>query len=96
MAAQTIKPDLAIAVDVCVPYDIPGMSGQTSETALGNGPVVIMMDASSIAHQGLRQHIKEVAKSIISVFNGILHQVVVPMPVVFTSQMKAFQLSQLV
>ena len=28
--AQTIKPDLAIAVDVCVPYDIPGMSGQTS------------------------------------------------------------------
>ena len=95
MAAQTIKPDLAIAVDVCVPYDIPGMSGQTSETALGNGPVS-MMDASSIAHQGLRQHIKEVAKSIISVFNGILHQVVVPMPVVFTSQMKAFQLSQLV
>jgi len=62
VAAQTIKPDLAIAVDVCVPYDIPGMSGQTSETALGNGPVVIMMDASSIAHQGLRQHIKEVAK----------------------------------
>ena len=25
------------------------------------------MDASNVAHQGLRQHIKEVAKSIISV-----------------------------
>lgn len=62
VAANKIKPDLAIAVDVCIPYDTPGMSGQTSETALGNGPVVIMMDASSVAHDGLRQHIKEVAK----------------------------------
>ncbi len=28
----------------------------------GGGPVVIMMDATSIAHQGLRKHIKDVAK----------------------------------
>lgn len=62
VAAQTIQPDLAIAVDVAVAFDTPGLSGQTSDSYLGGGPVVIMMDASSIAHEGLRQHIKEVAK----------------------------------
>ena len=32
MAAQTIQPDLAIAVDVAVIFDTPGMSGQTSDS----------------------------------------------------------------
>ena len=60
--ANKIKPDLAIAVDVAVAYDTPGMNNLGSETTLGNGPVVILMDASNVAHQGLRQHIKEVAR----------------------------------
>ncbi len=62
VAAQTIQPDLAIAVDVAVAFDTPGMSGQTSDSHLDGGPVVIMMDASSIAHEGLRQHVKDVAQ----------------------------------
>lgn len=62
VAANKIKPDLAIAVDVAVAYDTPGMTNLGSDTAIGNGPVVILMDASNVAHQGLRQHIKEVAK----------------------------------
>ena len=62
VAANKIKPDLAIAVDVAVAYDTPGMNNLGSETTLGNGPVVILMDASNVAHQGLRQHIKEVAR----------------------------------
>ncbi|MBO1198530.1 M42 family metallopeptidase [Staphylococcus simiae] len=61
VAANTVKPDLAIAVDVGIAYDTPGMSGQTSDSKLGGGPLVIMMDATSIAHQGFRKHIKEVA-----------------------------------
>ena len=28
-----------------IAYDTPGMSGQTSDSKLGGGPVVIMMDA---------------------------------------------------
>lgn len=47
VAANLIKPDLAIAVDVGVAYD---------------GPLAILMDATSIAHDGLRKHIKDVAE----------------------------------
>lgn len=62
VAANKIKPDLAIAVDVAVAYDTPGMSGQVSDTAIGNGPVVILMDGSNIGHVGFMKHIKAVAK----------------------------------
>lgn len=62
VAANKIKPDLAIAVDVAIAYDTPGMSGQVSDTAIGNGPVVIIMDASNIGHVGFTKHIKDVAK----------------------------------
>lgn len=62
VAANKINPDLAIAVDVAVAYDTPGMAQYGSDTAIGDGPVIILMDASNVAHQGLRQHIKEVAK----------------------------------
>ncbi|WP_210146248.1 M42 family metallopeptidase [Staphylococcus sp. GDY8P29P] len=62
VAANKIKPDLALAVDVAVAYDTPGMSGQTSETAIGQGPVVIIMDASNVGHVGFINHIKKVAK----------------------------------
>ncbi|WP_436854494.1 M42 family metallopeptidase [Staphylococcus caeli] len=62
VAANKIKPDLAIAVDVAIAYDTPGMSGQVSDTAIGNGPVVIIMDASNIGHVGFTKHIKSVAK----------------------------------
>ncbi len=41
-----LNQDLAIAVDVGIAYDTPGMSGQTSDSKLGGGPVVIMMDVS--------------------------------------------------
>ncbi|MEX6086163.1 M42 family metallopeptidase [Staphylococcus saprophyticus] len=62
VAANKIKPDLAIAIDVAIAYDTPGMSGQVSDTAIGNGPVVIIMDASNIGYVGFTKHIKDVAK----------------------------------
>lgn len=62
VAANLIKPDLAIAVDVGVAYDVPGMTSEKNEGKLGDGPLAILMDATSIAHDGLRKHIKDVAE----------------------------------
>lgn len=62
VAANLIKPDLAIAVDVGVAYDVPGMTSEKNEGTLGDGPLAILMDATSIAHDGLRKHIKDVAE----------------------------------
>lgn len=62
VAANLIKPDLAIAVDVGVAYDVPGMTSEKNEGKLGDGPLTILMDATSIAHDGLRKHIKDVAE----------------------------------
>lgn len=62
VAANLIKPDLAIAVDAGVAYDVPGMTSEKNEGKLGDGPLAILMDATSIAHNGLRKHIKDVAE----------------------------------
>ncbi len=63
VAVQLIQPDLAIAVDVGVAYDVPGMMNEmNNEGKLGDGPLAIMMDATSIAHNGFRKHIKSVAE----------------------------------
>ncbi|MBM6369673.1 M42 family metallopeptidase [Staphylococcus epidermidis] len=62
VAANLIKPDLAIAVDVGVAYDVPGMTSEKNEGKLGDGPLAILMDATSIAHDGLRKHIKDAAE----------------------------------
>ena len=62
VAAHKIKPDLAIAVDVGIAYDTPGMKGGAEQSELGKGPLIIFMDATIIAHVGLRRHIKKVAE----------------------------------
>ncbi|MBF0748736.1 M42 family metallopeptidase [Mammaliicoccus lentus] len=62
VAANKIKPDLSIAVDVGIAYDTPGMKGQDHDTKLGNGPLVLLMDGTNIGHVGFRKFIKNVAK----------------------------------
>ncbi|UEX90461.1 M42 family metallopeptidase [Staphylococcus ratti] len=61
VAAHKIKPDLAIAVDVCIAYDSPGME-KDGDVKLGQGPAVIALDGSNIGHVGLVRHVKKVAK----------------------------------
>jgi tetrahedral aminopeptidase len=41
-----LRPDLALAVDVGLAGDVPGVSDQTMPTALGAGPVLVHKDAS--------------------------------------------------
>ncbi|HAR6041818.1 TPA: M42 family metallopeptidase [Staphylococcus pseudintermedius] len=65
VAAHKVKPDLAIAVDVGVAYDTPGLESN-GDTKVGNGPIVLNLDATNIGHVGLIRHVKNVAKA-----NGI-------------------------
>ncbi|ARJ50533.1 M42 family metallopeptidase [Staphylococcus lutrae] len=62
VAAHKIKPDLAIAVDVGIAYDTPGLENEGT-AQLGNGPIVLNLDATHIGHVGLIRHMKNIAKA---------------------------------
>jgi putative aminopeptidase FrvX len=60
-AAWQIDPDVAIAVDVTVARDTPGISPSSDE--LGKGPVIIVYDGSHIPNYKLRTLVQETAKT---------------------------------
>lgn len=60
-AANFIKPDLAFAVDVGIAGDTPGISEKEAQSKMGQGPQIILYDASMVSHKGLRDFVVEVA-----------------------------------
>ncbi|WNB91508.1 M42 family metallopeptidase [Bacillus sp. NEB1478] len=60
--ANTIKPDIAFALDVGVAADTPGMSQQEGASELGNGPLLGFFDATMIPHPKLRDFVVGIAK----------------------------------
>ena len=62
VAAHKVKPDLAIAVDVGVAYDTPGLESD-GDVKIGQGPIVLTLDATNVGHVGLIRHVKKVAKA---------------------------------
>lgn len=62
VAAHKIKPDLAIAVDVGVAFDTPDLENE-GNAVIGDGPVVLNLDATNIGHVGFIRHIKQIAKA---------------------------------
>lgn len=62
VAANLIKPDIAIALDTGTAGDTPGMTPEEADSLLGKGPQVIVYDASMIAHKGLRDFVVDVAE----------------------------------
>jgi putative aminopeptidase FrvX len=53
-----VKPDVAIAIDVSMSYDVPGSS--KGESKLGKGVALSLMDSSVIAHRGLFKMLKDI------------------------------------
>lgn len=61
-AAERVRPDLALAVDICHTGDCPAYSGEIT-MRLGGGPAVKLYDLSAMCDPGLVKHIKNIARS---------------------------------
>lgn len=59
-ATYKVKPDVAIAIDVSMSYDVPGL--EKGESKLGKGVALSLMDASVIANRGLVKVLKQICK----------------------------------
>ncbi|MFD2133888.1 M42 family metallopeptidase [Pseudogracilibacillus auburnensis] len=61
-SAHLIKPDIAFGVDVGIAGDTPGVSDKEADSKLGEGPQIILYDASMISHKGARDLVVETAE----------------------------------
>lgn len=57
-----VQPDIGFAVDVGIAGDTPGITPKESTSKLGDGPQIIIYDASMVSHTGLRNFVVDVAE----------------------------------
>lgn len=74
-AAYHLEPDIAIALDVTIAGDIPGMPEDQAVTRLGSGAAIKIFDSSQIPHATIIEALRSIAER-----EGIPHQLeVLPM-----------------
>ena len=61
-ATAKIQPDIGFAVDVGVAGDTPGITAQESTSKMGDGPQILLFDASMVSHRGLRELVVDTAE----------------------------------
>jgi endoglucanase len=69
-SAHLVKPDVAIALEVAIAGDIPGVNPEEAQAKLGGGPVIYLLDTSLIPNLRLRDIFIDTAKEM-----GINYQV---------------------
>ncbi|MFY0757337.1 M42 family metallopeptidase [Metabacillus dongyingensis] len=60
-SAHAIQPDIGFGVDVGIAGDTPGISEKEASSKMGEGPQIILYDASMVSHKGLRDFVVGVA-----------------------------------
>ncbi|MFC4403714.1 M42 family metallopeptidase [Gracilibacillus xinjiangensis] len=60
-ATNTVQPDIGFAVDVGIAGDTPGISAKEADSKIGEGPQIILYDASMVSHKGLRDFVVKTA-----------------------------------
>ncbi|QHS22966.1 M42 family metallopeptidase [Virgibacillus sp. MSP4-1] len=60
-STHAIQPDVGFAVDVGIAGDTPGISDKDASSKMGDGPQIILYDASMISHKGLRDFVVDTA-----------------------------------
>lgn len=63
-STNVVNPDISFALDTGTAGDTPGMTDDESDSKLGDGPQVIIYDASMIAHKELRDFVVDVAEEL--------------------------------
>ncbi|HWP30285.1 MAG TPA: M42 family metallopeptidase [Fimbriimonadales bacterium] len=58
----SIKPDIAVAIDITLANDIPGIPEQETVTRLGAGAAIKIMDSSLICHPKMVEHFRSLAE----------------------------------
>ena len=61
-AAYAIEPDIAIALDVTIAGDIPGMPPESSVSKLRDGVAIKVFDSSHLPHPRLIEHLRDIAE----------------------------------
>jgi putative aminopeptidase FrvX len=61
-SASAIAPDIAVAIDVTLANDIPGLDPMDYITKLGSGTAIKIMDSSLICHPKLVEHFRSLAE----------------------------------
>ncbi|MCW1929218.1 M42 family metallopeptidase [Bhargavaea beijingensis] len=60
--AAKVKPDIGFAVDVGIAGDTPGVSSKEASGKMGDGPQIVLYDASMVSHKGLRELVVDTAE----------------------------------
>jgi putative aminopeptidase FrvX len=60
-SAAKIQPDIAFGVDVGIAGDTPGVTEKEAMSKMGDGPQIILYDASMVSHKGLRDLVTDTA-----------------------------------
>ncbi|HEY0868694.1 MAG TPA: M42 family metallopeptidase [Fimbriimonas sp.] len=68
-AGWSVQPDVAVAIDITIANDIPGIGGPDEVTRLGEGAAIKVMDSSLVCHPKVVEHFRALAER-----NAIPHQ----------------------
>ncbi|MBU9714307.1 M42 family metallopeptidase [Evansella tamaricis] len=60
-SAHQIQPDIGFGVDVGIAGDTPGVTAKDALAKMGDGPQILVYDASMISHKGLRDFVTDTA-----------------------------------
>ncbi len=60
-SAHLIQPDIGFGVDVGIAGDTPGVTDKEALAKMGDGPQIVLYDASMISHKGLRDFVTDTA-----------------------------------
>ncbi|WP_078555438.1 M42 family metallopeptidase [Bacillus alkalicellulosilyticus] len=63
-STHLIQPDIGFAVDVGIAGDTPGVTDKEALAKIGEGPQIIIYDASMVSHKGLRDFVTDTADDV--------------------------------